>query len=45
MAKSNPEPLLADNEERFVMFPIQDQDVWKMYKKQMDCFLKRLKNH
>jgi len=20
------------------MFPIQDQDIWKMYKKQMDCF-------
>lgn len=38
MAKSNSEPLLTDNEERFVMFPIQDQDVWKMYKKQMDCF-------
>ena len=38
MAKSNSEPLLTDNEERFVMFPIQDQDIWKMYKKQMDCF-------
>lgn len=32
------EPLLQDNDNRYVMFPIQDQDVWKMYKKQMDCF-------
>ena len=32
------EPLLAENENRYVMFPIVDQDIWKMYKKQMDCF-------
>ena len=32
------EPLLTDSEDRFVMFPIQDNDIWKMYKKQMDCF-------
>lgn len=32
------EPLLTETDERYVMFPIQDNDVWKMYKKQMDCF-------
>jgi ribonucleoside-diphosphate reductase subunit M2 len=38
MSKTNIEPLLAPDDNRFVMFPIQDQDIWKMYKKQMDCF-------
>ena len=38
MAKQNSEFLLTENEERFVMFPVQDNDIWKMYKKQMDCF-------
>ena len=32
------EPLLTENENRYVMFPIVDKDIWKMYKKQMDCF-------
>jgi ribonucleotide reductase beta subunit family protein with ferritin-like domain len=32
------EPLLTDSTERYVMFPIQDDSVWKMYKKQVDCF-------
>lgn len=32
------EPLLAESESRFVMFPIQDDSIWKMYKKQIDCF-------
>jgi ribonucleoside-diphosphate reductase subunit M2 len=32
------EPLLKPDDNRFVMFPIQHQDIWKMYKKQMDCF-------
>jgi len=27
------EPLLSDNSNRFVLFPIQHDDVWKMYKK------------
>ena len=31
-------PLLTENENRYVMFPIVDADIWKMYKKQMDCF-------
>ena len=32
------EPLLHVNESRYVMFPIQDDSIWKMYKKQIDCF-------
>ncbi|KAL0482391.1 ribonucleotide reductase [Acrasis kona] len=27
------EPILRDNKQRFVLFPIQYQDIWKMYKK------------
>ena len=38
MSKNNVEPLLTPDDNRFVMFPIQDQDIWKMYKKQVDCF-------
>uniref|UniRef100_A0A6C0KZ54 Uncharacterized protein n=1 Tax=viral metagenome TaxID=1070528 RepID=A0A6C0KZ54_9ZZZZ len=38
MSKSIQEPLLAPNDNRFVMFPIQDQAIWDMYKKQVDCF-------
>ena len=32
------EPLLAQSTERYVMFPIQDDSIWSMYKKQIDCF-------
>lgn len=32
------EPLLTPSVNRFVMFPIQDQEVWAMYKKQVDLF-------
>ena len=32
------EPLLKEDENRFVMFPIQDQLMFDMYKKQIDCF-------
>jgi len=32
------EPLLTPNDSRYVMFPIVDEDIWKMYKKQVDCF-------
>ena len=28
-----PEPLLKENEDRFVLFPIKHNDIWKMYKK------------
>jgi ribonucleotide reductase beta subunit family protein with ferritin-like domain len=38
MAKSVNEPLLIEDDNRFVMFPIQHEDVWSMYKKQVDCF-------
>lgn len=33
-----PEPLLEENPHRFVIFPIQYNDIWKMYKDQMACF-------
>jgi ribonucleoside-diphosphate reductase subunit M2 len=32
------EPILEPNDERFVMFPIQHNDIWEMYKKQVDSF-------
>ncbi len=38
MSKNNTEPLLAPDDNRFVMFPIKYDDIWKMYKKQVDCF-------
>ena len=41
MATTEPafiEPLLKPDDNRFVMFPVKYQDVWSMYKKQMDCF-------
>ncbi len=37
MTKSE-EPILAEDESRYVMFPIQHDDIWTMYKKQVDCF-------
>jgi ribonucleoside-diphosphate reductase subunit M2 len=38
MNSLNSEPLLTEDENRYVMFPIQDQNIWSMYKKQIDCF-------
>ena len=38
MSKKAHEPLLTENPDRFVMFPISDIDIWKSYKKHMDCF-------
>jgi ribonucleoside-diphosphate reductase subunit M2 len=38
MSKNVTEPLLAPDDNRFVMFPIKYQDIWEMYKKQVDCF-------
>ena len=32
------EPLLAENPQRFVLFPIKYHDIWEMYKKQLACF-------
>jgi ribonucleotide reductase beta subunit family protein with ferritin-like domain len=31
------EPLLTENPRRYVMFPLQDNDIWKLYKKMFDC--------
>lgn len=30
--------LLTPDDTRFVMFPIKDDTIWQMYKKQVDCF-------
>ena len=38
MSKNATEPLLTSDDNRFVMFPIKDNAIWKMYKKQIDCF-------
>ena len=32
------EPILKENEDRFVIFPIQHHDLWEWYKKQEACF-------
>jgi ribonucleoside-diphosphate reductase subunit M2 len=38
MSKNLLEPMLAPDDNRFVMFPIKYDDIWQMYKKQVDCF-------
>jgi ribonucleoside-diphosphate reductase subunit M2 len=38
MSKHQNEPLLNEDDNRFVMFPIKYDDIWEMYKKQIDCF-------
>ena len=38
MSKIQTEPLLAPDDNRFVTFPIKYQDIWEMYKKQVECF-------
>ena len=38
MARLAQEPLLHEDDSRFVMFPVQYGDIWDMYKKQVDCF-------
>ncbi len=38
MSKPVIEPLLQECDDRYVMFPIKDQEIWNMYKKQVDCF-------
>ena len=38
MSKNTAEPLLTPDDNRFVMFPIVYNDIWDMYKKQIDCF-------
>lgn len=38
MATKSIEPLLQEDDNRFVLFPIQYNDIYEMYKKQLDCF-------
>jgi ribonucleoside-diphosphate reductase subunit M2 len=38
MSKTAIDPILTPNDNRYVMFPIQDQEIWSMYQKQIDCF-------
>ena len=38
MSRTNNEPLLSEDDNRYVMFPIKDNDIWAMYKKQIDSF-------
>jgi len=38
MTKNANEPILADNPNRYVLFPIQHDDIWKWYKKQEASF-------
>lgn len=38
MTEIQVEPVLRSNPNRFVLFPIRDQNAWRMYKKMMDCF-------
>ncbi|CAL2102291.1 Ribonucleotide reductase of class Ia (aerobic), beta subunit [Tenacibaculum sp. 190130A14a] len=35
---SSIEPILQENKDRFVIFPIQHNDLWEWYKKQQACF-------
>ena len=37
-AASQDEPLLTENPERFCMFPIKYQDIWRMYKQAESSF-------
>jgi ribonucleoside-diphosphate reductase subunit M2 len=37
MSKNEKELLLTENPNRYVMFPLQDLDIWALYKKMFDC--------
>ena len=37
-ANKTHEPILEASDDRYVMFPLQYNDVWELYKKQVDCF-------
>ena len=37
-AVTSQEPLLTPDDSRYVMFPIQHNDIWEMYKKSIDSF-------
>lgn len=34
---SRPEPILQENPHRFVLFPIEHNDIWELYKQQQAC--------
>jgi ribonucleotide reductase beta subunit family protein with ferritin-like domain len=38
MSTSAEEPILHESNDRYTMFPIQYNDVYEMYKRQVDCF-------
>jgi ribonucleoside-diphosphate reductase subunit M2 len=38
MSKITNEPLLTETDDRYVMFPIKDKEIWEMYNKQESCF-------
>lgn len=38
MSKQIIEPILVEDVNRYVMFPIQYGNIWEMYKKQVECF-------
>lgn len=38
MSKNVSEPILTPDDNRFVMFPIKHDDIWKMYQTQVECF-------
>jgi len=38
MSDVSVDPLLVLDDKRFVMFPIKDENIFSMYKKQIDCF-------
>jgi ribonucleoside-diphosphate reductase subunit M2 len=38
VSQKEEDPLLTESPDRYVMFPIQDDAIWKMYKKQVECF-------
>lgn len=38
MSKFEDEPLLCETNDRYVMFPIKDKEIWEMYNKQESCF-------
>lgn len=37
-AKNSNDPILGEDIQRFVLFPVKFNSIWKMYKKQVDCF-------
>ncbi|MBP6183757.1 MAG: ribonucleotide-diphosphate reductase subunit beta [Saprospiraceae bacterium] len=38
MTNTLPEPILEDNPNRFVIFPIKHHDIWEWYKRSQACF-------